>query len=95
MALDIPGTHADLLQQILPHLGRNADREAFAVLLYSRTARDGLEPYSAETLADLAKQAFDFLLDKPRGRHKIQVRHVAPAQNGTGPAFGVLEVLND
>ena len=56
---------------------RDRRRRQFAPLLYGRKGLDGLGAPAARWLAGNARAAFEFIAEKPKGRHKLRVRRVA------------------
>ena len=95
MALDVPAAHADLLRRITPHLGDATELQTFATLIYSGSGSDGLEPFDPSLLATLARDAFDFIAEKPPGEFKLRIRHIEDAGGRDGGRFSVLEALNN
>jgi glutamate dehydrogenase len=93
MALDTPRAIGDIAQRIAALLPQSAPLNTFATLLYAGADPEGIGPLAPELLASLASDAFAFIAERPRGRHKCRVRPVEhPA--GSGP-LSVLEVIND
>jgi glutamate dehydrogenase len=96
MVLAHDAATADILKRIESQLGPTTnDLEAFTALLYGGTAADGLAPYAPQALAQLAREAFEFLGRKPRGRHKIRTRRAALRSDGAPCPLTVVEILND
>ncbi|HXF54754.1 MAG TPA: NAD-glutamate dehydrogenase [Hyphomicrobiaceae bacterium] len=94
MALDRTAPDAGLMHDIAGHLGPERERQAFAALLYGQLEADDLANYTAKDLARFAGEAFDFISEKPRGRHKIRLR-TATSGSGQSAAVTILEILND
>src|SRR3974390_612601 len=67
----------------------------FVARLYSRVVPEDVVRYGAADLADLAKQAFDFLEQRTPGAPKIRCETVALKASGESQAVTVIEIVND
>ena len=71
-------------------LGPDPLAAAFVPLLLGHNGGDGLEP---PRLAELARQALNFIASKPKAEPKVRLRSSSPGDaNG---AISVLEISND
>ncbi|HZA01238.1 MAG TPA: NAD-glutamate dehydrogenase, partial [Hyphomicrobiaceae bacterium] len=96
MALPTHAVTGDILKRIESQLGPAAsDLGAFARLLYADCPPDGLASYRAQCLAQFARDAFEFLGQKPRGRHRIRARRATFSSDGDAEPLTVLEIVND
>ncbi len=96
-AQNIPRPEDDRTSQLLIRAaaamlaGRRRDiPQDFLADLYGHATPDDLAPYRPEELADIAEQAWSFLLERKPGAAKIGF---APAR--AVPGVSVLEILND
>ena len=69
--------------------------EAFANELFEDASYDDLAPFSADRLAAIASEAFEFLRQRQRGRSKVRLFNHAVNGSGTDRAYTVLEIAND
>jgi glutamate dehydrogenase len=96
MAIATHAVSADILNRIDFQLGpTTSDLRAFAHLLYAGCPTDGLAPYTPQSLAQLAREAFEFLGERPRGRHRIRTRRATLRSDGDEQPLTVLEIAND
>src|SRR5882724_9469644 len=95
MALDAETAAGGLIRKVQKALGKGSQAALLAPLLYARDGLSELEHLPADWLAGNAREAMEFIADKPKGRHKLRVRRMA-ASRKDGPAEGsVVEILND
>jgi len=79
-----------------PEAEGGADRNAFAAALFARGDQEDLARYTAEELAAIAADAFDFLTERRPGEFKIRLFNPGPVQGGRELHRGsVLEIAND
>ena len=90
MSLQAVAGKGGALRQILKLLGPDPLAAAFAPLLLGHNGGDGLEP---PRLAELTRQALDFIASKPRAQPKVRLRALSPGD--AGGASSVLEISND
>jgi glutamate dehydrogenase len=90
MSLQAVAGKGGALRQILTLLGPDPLAAAFAPLLLGHNDGDGLEP---PRLAELTRQALDFIARKPKAEPKVRLRALTPA--GPGETVSVLEISND
>ncbi len=90
MSLQAVAGKGGALRQILRLLGPDPLAAAFAPLLLGHHGADGLEP---PRLAELTRQALDFIASKPRAQPKVRLRTLSPG-DADGP-ISVLEISND
>jgi glutamate dehydrogenase len=76
-------------------LGKGSPAAVLAPLLYARDGQGGLDALPAEWLAANAREALEFISDKPRRRHKIRARRSPANGKGAVPEGSVVEILND
>jgi glutamate dehydrogenase len=96
MALANHAVTAEILKSIEAQLGASASAlGTFAALLYDGCPADALAPYTAQSLAQLARGAFEFLAEKRPGRHSIRTRHASLRSDGDAQKLTVLEIVND
>jgi glutamate dehydrogenase len=90
MSLQAVAGKGGALRQILKLLGPDPLAAAFAPLLLGQHGADGLEP---PRLAELTRQALDFIASKPRAQPKVRLRTLSPGD--ADGAISVLEISND
>ena len=95
MADDATTDGNGLIRQVQQILGATTPAAGFAALLYARTDGGELEGLTPARLARNAREAFEFIAEKPKGRHKVGFRRTAASAADDLPATTVLEVLND
>jgi glutamate dehydrogenase len=95
MADDAKTDGNGLIREVQQMLGPATKAAQFAALLYGRDGRQEIEGLAPARLAREARDAVDFITEKPKDRHKIGFRRMpaVPAEGLT--ATTVLEVLND
>ncbi len=69
--------------------------EPFSRLLYGRGVPEDLEAYSADALAELAREAFGFLKERKPGRHKLRLYNPEDGAPGGLGEITVIEIAND
>ena len=84
-----------LIRQVQQILGATTPAASFAALLYGRTDSGEFEALTPARLARNAREAFEFIAEKPKGRPKVGFRRTAASAADDLPATTVLEVLND
>ncbi len=94
MALELPLEDTDTLKQIEPHLGASKLLRSFSSLLFAG-APDGIDQFTPEALAGLARDGFAFAEQKPNGRHKIRWQKLALNTRHGTHAFTAIEIIND
>src|SRR5437764_15349887 len=82
MALDAETAASGLIRTVQKALGKESQAALLAPLLYARNGLSGLESLPADWLAANAREAFAFIADKPKGRHKIRVRRMPAGGKG-------------
>ena len=95
MADDAKTDGNGLIRQVRKILGPTTMAADFAALLYSRNGSDGIEGQTPARLARNAREALEFITEKPKGRHKVGFRRTAASAADGLPASTVLEILND
>jgi glutamate dehydrogenase len=95
MADDAKTDGNGLIRQVRKILGPTTMAADFAALLYSRNGSDGIESLTPARLARNAREALEFITEKPKGRHKVGFRRTAASAADGLPASTVLEILND
>ena len=95
MALDAETAAGGLIRKVQKALGKGSPAALLAPLLYARDGLSGLESLPADWLAGNAREAMEFIADKPKGRHKIRVRRMPAGRKGAPPEGSVVEILND
>src|ERR1700716_1501072 len=95
MALDAETAAGGLIRKVQKALGKGSPAAILAPLLYARDGLSGLESLPADWLAGNAREALEFIGDKPKGRHKIRVRRTWASAKGALPESSVVEILND
>lgn len=95
MALDIDATPKTSFKQVQTLLPATVDLQRFAMELFGGGAADAIADYPEDGLAALARDAFAFTEDKPRGRHKIRARRVSLTLHDKPCTLTVVEILND
>ncbi|MBX9588246.1 MAG: NAD-glutamate dehydrogenase [Hyphomonadaceae bacterium] len=93
MTLTAETTHNSSIRQVQMALGEKSQAAQFVPLLYGRNGFDGPGGFATAWLADNARAAFEFIVEKPRDQHKLRVRSV-PAAGATAEST-VVEILND
>ena len=93
MADDAKTDGNGVIRQVQQILGAATPAASFAALLYARTDSTSLAHLTPARLARTARDAFEFIAEKAKGRHKVGLRR-SPASADL-PATTVLEVLND
>ena len=89
MALDAETAAGGLIRKVQKALGKGSQAALLAPLLYARDGLSGLEGLPADWLAGNAREAMEFIADKPRGRHKIRVRRMPASGKGAVPEGSV------
>ena len=95
MAVARPTTPNGLVRRVQKTLGKTSQAAALAPLLYGSKSLNGLADLPAAWLAGNASAAYEFIADKPAGRHKLRIRPAPAAGNGASGAGSVIEILND
>src|SRR5918992_1703 len=96
MALANHAVTAEILKSIEFQLGASAGTlGTFAAHLYDGCPADALAPYTAQSLAQLARGAFEFLGEKRPGRHSIRTRRATLRSDGDDQPLTVIEIVND
>ena len=95
MALDVETAAGSLIRKVQKALGKGSPAALLAPLLYARDGQGGLEGLPADWLAANAREALEFIADKPRGRHKIRARRTPAGGKGAVAEGSVVEILND
>jgi glutamate dehydrogenase len=90
MSLQAVAGKGGALRQILKLLGPDPQAAAFAPLLIGHNGGDGLEP---PRLAEITRQALDFIAHKPVAQPKVRLRTLPPG--GADGALSLLEISND
>ena len=93
MTLAAGTTTNGLIRQVQRALGEKSQAAQFAPLLYDHNGLDGDDAPSPAWLAGNAREAFAFIAEKPRRKHKLRVRSAATADGS--PECTVVEILND
>jgi len=84
-----------LVQRVQRALGETSQASSFVPLLYGSKSLNGLAAMSPAWLAGNASAAFEFIADKPAGRHKLRIRQAPTAADCAASAGSVIEILND
>jgi glutamate dehydrogenase len=95
MAFDAETAASGLIRKVQKALGKGSQAALLAPLLYARDGLSGLESLPADWLAANAREAIEFIADKPKSRHKICVRRIPASSKGALPEGSVVEILND
>ncbi len=95
MADDAETDGDGLIRQVQQILGPTTAAAQFAALLYGRNGSHELEGLAPARLARDAREAVEFIAEKPKDRHKVGFRRMAASPADGLPATTVLEVLND
>jgi len=89
MSLQAVAGKGGALWQILKLLGPDPLAAAFVPLLLGHNGGDSLQP---PRLAELSRQALNFIAHKPKAAPKVRLRSLSPDADG---AVAVLEISND
>ena len=90
MSLQAVAGKGGALRQILKLLGPDPLAAAFVPLLLGHNGGDGLQP---PRLAELTRQALNFIANKPKAEPKVRLRSLSPGD--ADKAISVLEISND
>ena len=90
MSLQAVAGKGGALRQILKLLGPDPLAAAFVPLLLGHNGGDGLQP---PRLAELTRQALNFIASKPKAEPKVRLRSLSPGD--ADGAISVLEISND
>ena len=93
MAADGDAAPTGAIGKVQRTLGAGSPAAAFARVLYGRNGLDGVGTLEPAWLAANARDAFAFIAEKKKGRHRIGVRRM-PA-TGALAESSVVEILND
>ncbi len=94
MSLEAVASKAGAMRQVLKLLAGDPPAAAFAQLLFGREGNDGLDELAPGRLAELAREALNFVGHKPKAQHRVRLRTLA-SDNGATPGMAVLEIAND
>src|SRR5690349_2086465 len=95
MSLPAPTHTQAQLEAVLNRLAAQPPAQAFARLLFKHDGSEAFAGLTPARLAELAREAFDFIAAKPPGQHKVRVRPIPGAEDGGERGPSVLEVAND
>ena len=95
MTLEADSIDDPLVRQVQKALGKGSSASALAPLLYGRKVLEGLGALDPVWLASNARDAADFIAQKPKGLHKIQFRQLPVGGPHGLPESTLIEILND
>ena len=93
MSLPAVASKTGAMQQILELLGPDPLPRAFAKVLLGRDDHDGLTRLDAKDLAELTREASEFIARRGKAQHKVRLRALAIEAGGEG--LSLLEISND
>jgi glutamate dehydrogenase len=92
MSLEAEASKAGTMREVLALLANDPAAAAFAQLLFGHEGKAGFDGLAPGRLAELTREALEFICRKPKGEHKVRLRRLA---SGPGAEMSVLEILND
>src|SRR5262245_43494601 len=93
MSLPAVASKTGAMSRILELLGPDPQAAAFAKVLLGRDGQDGLTRLDPPQLAELTREALEFIARKPKAQHKVRMRNLEAAADGE--ALSLLEISND
>ena len=93
MTLAVGTTSNGIIRQVQKALGEKSQAAQFVPLIYGHNGFDSAGAPTPAWLAGIAREAFEFIAEKPRKKHKLRIR-LAAAADGSSEST-VVEILND